>query len=240
MFCGEIILPITPPDELHSENRRDRGPSCRAATTCRFPNSALPDVSLPDSITATQPRKGESSEKDAQSKQPLGRAYRQDPVVHQVGKSRNDQHHGDDGQPCLTDGLSDTTQERSRRQPHDERCDDRRHQDRRSGAQRLKGPDRAACGLSLYSVIEIAWCRPGHGMFCCPIVATLNEVHRITVTDTIAQGSQPCQAGTPAERSPTRGLGWILNSGSGTGCQNWTNSSVAISEPSEDSTSVKA
>src|SRR5271167_334911 len=56
MFCGEIILPITPPDELVAANSTGSRPSCRGATTCRFPNSALPDVSLPDSMTATQPR----------------------------------------------------------------------------------------------------------------------------------------------------------------------------------------
>ena len=39
MFCGEIILPITPPDELVAANSTGSRPSCRAATTCRFPNS---------------------------------------------------------------------------------------------------------------------------------------------------------------------------------------------------------
>ena len=63
MFCGEIILPITPPDGLVAANSTGSRPSCRAATTWRFPNSALPDVSLPDSMTAIQPRKGESRTK---------------------------------------------------------------------------------------------------------------------------------------------------------------------------------
>ena len=59
MFCGEIILPITPPDELVAANSTGLRSSCFAATTCRLPNSALPEVSLPDRHTATQPRKGE-------------------------------------------------------------------------------------------------------------------------------------------------------------------------------------
>ncbi len=37
--------------------------SWRAATTCKLPNKALPDVSLPDRNTAIQPRKGENSTK---------------------------------------------------------------------------------------------------------------------------------------------------------------------------------
>src|ERR1700722_17997338 len=48
MFCGEIILPITPPDEFVAAIRMGLRLSCRAATTCRFPNNALPDVSLPE------------------------------------------------------------------------------------------------------------------------------------------------------------------------------------------------
>ena len=103
MFCGEIILPITPPDELVAANRMGLRSSCRAATTCRFPNSALPDVSLPDNITATQPRKGESRTKSARSKQPLAQRIGKAGVVHQVGKA-NDQHHRDNRQPGLTDG----------------------------------------------------------------------------------------------------------------------------------------
>ena len=59
MFCGEIILPITPPEELAAANSTGLRSSCLAATTCRLPNSALPEVSLPDSETATQPRNGD-------------------------------------------------------------------------------------------------------------------------------------------------------------------------------------
>src|ERR1700733_7324719 len=60
MFCGEIILPRTPPDELVAANSKGLRFNCRAATTCKFPKSALPDVSLPDRNTAIQPRKGEN------------------------------------------------------------------------------------------------------------------------------------------------------------------------------------
>ncbi len=61
MFCGEIILPITPPEELVAANSTGLRLSWRAATTCRLPNSALPEVSLPERNTAIQPRNGESS-----------------------------------------------------------------------------------------------------------------------------------------------------------------------------------
>ena len=60
IFCGEIILPITPPDELQAAIRIGLRFSCRAATTCRLPNRALPEVSLPDRNTATHPRKADS------------------------------------------------------------------------------------------------------------------------------------------------------------------------------------
>src|SRR6202163_4081431 len=60
MFCGQIILPRTPPDELVAANSRGLRCSCRAATTCKLPKSALPEVSLPDRNTAIHPRKGEN------------------------------------------------------------------------------------------------------------------------------------------------------------------------------------
>src|ERR1700704_3541164 len=60
MFCGEIILPRTLPGDLVGANARGLICSCRAATTCKLPNSALPEVSLPDKNTAIQPRKGEN------------------------------------------------------------------------------------------------------------------------------------------------------------------------------------
>ena len=63
MFCGEIILPMTPPEELVAAISTGFRPSWLAATTWRLPNSALPEVSLPDRNTATQPRNGETSGK---------------------------------------------------------------------------------------------------------------------------------------------------------------------------------
>ncbi len=56
MFCGEIILPITPPDEFVAAISTGSSPSLFAATTCRLPNNALADVSLPVRNTADQPR----------------------------------------------------------------------------------------------------------------------------------------------------------------------------------------
>src|ERR1700674_4822699 len=63
MFCGEIILPRTPPEELVAAKSKGFNCSCRAATTCKLPNSALPEVSLPDKKTAIHPRKGENRTK---------------------------------------------------------------------------------------------------------------------------------------------------------------------------------
>src|ERR1700722_3146093 len=60
MFWGEIILPRTPPEELVAANSKGLSCSCRAATTCRLPNKALPEVSLPDRNTEIHPRKGEN------------------------------------------------------------------------------------------------------------------------------------------------------------------------------------
>src|ERR1700684_1536802 len=65
IFCGEIILPITPPDELVAAIRIGLRLSWLAATTWRLPNSALPDVSLPERNTATQPRNADTSGKNA-------------------------------------------------------------------------------------------------------------------------------------------------------------------------------
>src|ERR1700722_16857270 len=59
-FWGEIILPRTPPEELVAANSRGLRCSCRAATTCKLPNSALPEVSLPDRNTAIHPRDSEN------------------------------------------------------------------------------------------------------------------------------------------------------------------------------------
>ena len=63
MFCGEIILAKTPPDELVAaiSTGLSGGTAWVAATTCRLPNRALPLESLPDRNTAIQPRKADSS-----------------------------------------------------------------------------------------------------------------------------------------------------------------------------------
>lgn len=68
----------------------------------------------------------------------------------------------------------------------------------------------------------------------------MKETHRITVADTITHGSHPCQAGTAdAGRSLATGVLLSVNAGSGAGRQTLRNNSVATSEPSEDSTSVR-
>src|SRR3954466_14795213 len=64
IFCGEIILAKTPPDELVAAIRTGSKPNLLAATTCRLPNRALPDESLPDRNTASQPRKADTSGKN--------------------------------------------------------------------------------------------------------------------------------------------------------------------------------
>src|SRR3982751_2145040 len=56
MFCGEIILPATAPDELVAAVRMGLMCSCCAVATCRLPNRKLLDVSLPVRKHATQPR----------------------------------------------------------------------------------------------------------------------------------------------------------------------------------------
>src|SRR5689334_12275021 len=57
MFCGEIILPATAPEELVAASRTGLRLSCCAAATWRLPNRKLLDVSLPVRKHATQPRK---------------------------------------------------------------------------------------------------------------------------------------------------------------------------------------
>src|SRR5438045_5624215 len=47
MFCGEIILPATAPEEFVAAVRIGFRCSCCAVATCRFPNRKLLDVSLP-------------------------------------------------------------------------------------------------------------------------------------------------------------------------------------------------
>src|SRR5436853_2056510 len=56
-FCGLIILPITPPDELVPAVRMGLTfPSCCAVWACRGPNRVLDEVSLPVRNTPSQPR----------------------------------------------------------------------------------------------------------------------------------------------------------------------------------------
>ena len=56
MFCGEIILPVTAPEELVAASKTGLRPSWCAAATCRFPKSRLLAVSLPLRKQAAQPR----------------------------------------------------------------------------------------------------------------------------------------------------------------------------------------
>src|SRR6516225_6448553 len=97
----------------------------------------------------------------------------------------------------------------------------------------------ASYGLPLYSVIEIARWSPGQAILCCPMVNSLNEVQTMTVAETITQGSQPCQWGTD-DLSGLLAITALLiaNSGSGAGRQTRRKSSVMMSEPSDDRTSV--
>ena len=117
MFCGEIILPMTPPDELVAANSTGLRLSCLAATTCRLPNRALPEVSLPDRNTATQPRKGESSTNRCPAEAtPWPERIGQPGVVHQIGQA-DDEHDGEDGEPATGGGLRDAAEERAGRIP---------------------------------------------------------------------------------------------------------------------------
>src|SRR5258706_8812487 len=56
-FCGLIILPITPPDELVPAVRIGLWPSCCAVCAFRGPNNLVDDLSLPGRKTANQTRK---------------------------------------------------------------------------------------------------------------------------------------------------------------------------------------
>src|SRR6266566_7604463 len=56
-FCGLIILPMTPPDELVPAVRIGLTfPNCCAVCACRGPNSVFEEVSLPVRNTPSQPR----------------------------------------------------------------------------------------------------------------------------------------------------------------------------------------
>src|SRR6267143_4062925 len=63
-FCGLIILPITPPDELVPAVRIGLTlPSCWAVWAWRAPNNVFDDVSLPVRNTPSQPRKAATNGK---------------------------------------------------------------------------------------------------------------------------------------------------------------------------------
>src|SRR5262249_6767415 len=54
-FCGEIILPITPADELAAAIRVGERPALWAAWTWSAPNNASDEVSEPVTATPSQP-----------------------------------------------------------------------------------------------------------------------------------------------------------------------------------------
>src|SRR5512132_973702 len=64
-FCGEIILPSTPPEELAAAISVGLRPTSLAAETCSAPNSEFDEVSEPVTATPSQPRMGESTAKAA-------------------------------------------------------------------------------------------------------------------------------------------------------------------------------
>ena len=93
MLCRLIILPMTPPAEFAAAISTGFSPSRLAVTTCRLPNSALADVSLPVRNTASQPsselKKGNRTPVAAKASPSVAVAPR---VVHQV---RQAEHAGD-------------------------------------------------------------------------------------------------------------------------------------------------
>src|ERR1700730_2212472 len=60
-FCGEIILPSTPPELLPAAISAGASPALVAAVTCRAPKSEFEEVSDPVTATPSQPRMGEIS-----------------------------------------------------------------------------------------------------------------------------------------------------------------------------------
>ena len=56
MLASEIILPMTPAAELTDAVSTGLSPIWLAVITCRLPNSAFADVSLPVRNTPSQPR----------------------------------------------------------------------------------------------------------------------------------------------------------------------------------------
>ena len=107
MLCSEIILPITPAAEFTEAVSTGLMPSALAVTTCRLPNSALADVSLPRQEHA-EPAKRRAEER----KRPAGRGERQAQrrghpgIVHQIRQAEHarNRHHRQrqllEGRPC--------------------------------------------------------------------------------------------------------------------------------------------
>ncbi len=60
-FCGEIILPSTPPELFDAAIRTSDSPAWFAAVTCSAPNRELAEVSEPVTATPSHPRMGDSS-----------------------------------------------------------------------------------------------------------------------------------------------------------------------------------
>src|ERR1700712_326337 len=58
-FCGLIIFPSTPPEELAAASRTGESPDFWAAVTCSAPNNEFDDVSAPVTAVPSQPRIGE-------------------------------------------------------------------------------------------------------------------------------------------------------------------------------------
>src|SRR5437870_1037324 len=55
-FCGEIILPSTPPELFEAASRTGDRCALPAAATCRAPNSEFDEVSEPVTAVPSQPR----------------------------------------------------------------------------------------------------------------------------------------------------------------------------------------
>src|SRR4051794_8907722 len=60
-FCGEIILPSTPPELLAAAMSVGERSACLAAVTCSAPKSAFDDVSEPVTATPNQPSSDEKN-----------------------------------------------------------------------------------------------------------------------------------------------------------------------------------
>ena len=93
-FCGEIILPSTPPERVRrGEQRRVESPASFAAVTCSAPNSEFDDVSEPVTATPSQPMIGDRKAKDAaRAGDPQAERDRLAGQVHHVGQR---EHRGD-------------------------------------------------------------------------------------------------------------------------------------------------